>query len=56
MNIDHQEIVDTNFYSISGRMAFLIEEAFHRNREILHTSITAIGVHFYGSIIWRDKA
>jgi hypothetical protein len=54
MKIDHNEIIDTNFYSISGRMAAIIEEALHRNRTILHTSITARDDQFFGSIIWKE--
>lgn len=56
MKIDHQEIIDPSFYSISGRMAVLIEEALHRERTILHTSITADPYRFYGSIIWQEKS
>lgn len=55
MKIDHTEILDNNFYSISGRMALLIEEALHRGREILHTSITAGPHRFYGTIIWKEN-
>ena len=55
MKIDHQEIIDTSFYSINGRMAVMIEEALHREREILHTSITGDSDRFYGSIIWKEK-
>ena len=57
MKIDHQEIIDSSFYSISSRMAFLIEEALHRGREILHTSITAADQgRFYGTIIWKEES
>jgi len=55
MKIDHNEILDSSFYSISGRMAVMIEEALHRGRTILHTSITADQHRFYGSIIWKEK-
>jgi hypothetical protein len=54
MKIDHNEIIDSSFYSISGRMAVLIEEALHRDRTILHTSITADNHRFYGTIIWKE--
>lgn len=55
MKIDHSEIIDTNLYSIAGRMTVLIEEALHRERTILHTSITADQFRFYGVIIWKEK-
>jgi len=55
MKIDHNEISDTSFYLISGRMAVLIEEALHRGREILHTSISGDSHRFYGTIIWKEK-
>ena len=56
MKIDHKEIEDSNFYSISGRMAVMIEEALHRGRTILHTSIAAAAADdFYGIIIWKEK-
>src|SRR5579859_4183481 len=55
MKIDHKEIIDNTFYSVSARMAVLIEDALHRGREILHTSITADSHRFYGTIIWKEK-
>jgi len=55
MKIDHKEIIDTSFYSIAGRMAVLIEEALHRGRGILHTSISADQHRFYGTIIWKEN-
>jgi hypothetical protein len=55
MTIDHKEIIDPNFYSVSARLAVMIEEALHRGRTILHTSISATNERFYGSIIWREK-
>lgn len=53
--VDHQEIMDSNFFSISGRMAVLIEEAIHRGRTIVHTSIAADNHRFYGTIIWKEE-
>lgn len=54
--IGQNVITDPDFFSISGRMAILIEEALHRNREILHTSISAASADdFYGTIIWKEK-
>jgi hypothetical protein len=55
MKIDHSEIVDTSFYSISGRMAVLINEALSRGGTILHTSICGLDGHFFGSIVWEEK-
>jgi hypothetical protein len=55
MKTGHYEIMDTNFYSISGRMAVLIEDVLHRERVILHTSICADNNRFYGCIIWKEK-
>lgn len=55
MKIEHQEIIDVGFYSICNRMATLIQEALHRNREILHTSISGDSHRFYGTIIWKEK-
>jgi len=53
--IDHKEIIDSAYHSICGRMAVLIEEALHRERTILHTSICADNSRFYGTIIWKEK-
>lgn len=55
MKIDHDEIIDTSFYSITSRMTSLIKETLHLQREILHTSITADKFRFYGTIIWKEN-
>ena len=52
---NHKEIVDSSFYGIASKMAVLIEEALHRDRTILHTSITSDSYRFYGVIIWQEK-
>ena len=55
MKVEHEEIIDSNsYYSISSRMAAVIEETLHRGRKIVATVICADNHRFYGSIFWTE--
>lgn len=54
MKVEHYEIIDSNYFSINGRMAVLIEEALRRGRKIQAVTISADNGRFYGSIFWTE--
>lgn len=48
-------IMDTDYRSISNRMAIMIEEALHRGRKVQAVTITSASADdFYGSIFWTE--
>ena len=55
MKVDSKIIESRSHRDIVERLAILIEEATHRERVILHTSICAASADdFYAAIVWKE--